>query len=84
MSAERMRLKQPTDDNILKDLRERCQDVPANIAERIDRNNLYVGERLRQLEDYGLTENVGHGVYAITEKGDQYLDGELDDDELEG
>lgn len=41
-----------------------------------------VGRRLRKLADHGLLKHLGNGVYIITEQGEQYLDGEIDADEL--
>ena len=41
-----------------------------------------VGRRLRKLADHGLLKPLGNGVYIITEQGEQYLDGEIDADEL--
>jgi len=34
------------------------------------------------LADHGLLKPLGNGVYVITEQGEQYLDGEIDADEL--
>ena len=68
-----MRLSQPTDNRILQDLQENGQNLGANVAENIDRNRKYVGNRLRQLEDYGLVEDIGRGVYRITEDGKEQL-----------
>ncbi|ELY83904.1 hypothetical protein [Natrinema sp. J7-1] len=36
-----------------------------------------------KLEEYGLTQNIGNGVYTITEIGERYLRSELDARELE-
>jgi len=36
-----------------------------------------------KLENYGLTQNIGNGVYTITEVGERYLKGNLDARELE-
>lgn len=69
-----MRLSQPTDDLILEELRDNGQNLVANVADAIDRHKKHVGTRLRQLEDYGLVENIGRGVYRITEKGKEHLD----------
>lgn len=43
----------------------------------------YVGERCRKLAKYGLVQHLGNGVYRITEKGEKYLEGEFDAEELE-
>jgi putative NIF3 family GTP cyclohydrolase 1 type 2 len=70
------------------------QDIgnAAALAELLDLGNRaplgtvggqYVGQRCRTLAPYGLIQNLGNGVYPITEKGEQYLDEELDVRELE-
>jgi hypothetical protein len=33
--------------------------------------------------EYGLLQHLGNGVYVITERGEQYLDGEFDTAGLE-
>ena len=38
----------------------------------------YISERCQKLADHGLLKPVGNGVYTITERGEKYLDGELD------
>lgn len=38
----------------------------------------YINIRCKKLTDYGLLQNVGNGVYQITEAGEEYLAGELD------
>lgn len=78
-----VRLKQPTDDNILRDLEAHVRDVPGNVADRIDRHPTYVSERIKQLEDYGLVENTGRSVYKLTDRGRAYLAGELDASDIE-
>lgn len=72
-----------TDDAILESLRDNGNQQPVHIASQIDRHRKYVGERLRKLAEYGLVENLGQGLYKITEVGQRYLEGELDARELE-
>lgn len=67
-----------TDDPILETLREEGNQQPVHVAEKINRHRKYVGERLRTLADYGMVENLGQGLYRITEEGQQYLEGNLD------
>lgn len=43
---------------------------------------IQVGRRLRKVADGGLLKPLGNGVSEITEQGKQYLDGEIDADEL--
>lgn len=37
----------------------------------------YVAARCRELADHGLLKPVGNGVYVLTDRGEQYLSGEL-------
>ncbi len=41
-----------------------------------------ISRRLRKLRDRGLLNDLGNGVYSISAKGQRYLDGELDANEL--
>jgi len=72
-----------TDDAILEALHEKGNQQPVHVAAQIDRHRKYVGERLRELAEYGLVENLGQGLYCITEIGKQYLGGGLDASDLE-
>ncbi|MFB6187855.1 MAG: hypothetical protein ABEI86_13450 [Halobacteriaceae archaeon] len=72
----------PVDDLILELLSEEGQYPPKIIAEKIDKHPKYVGERCRTLRDYGLTRNLGRGLYQITDQGEEYLEGELNADNL--
>lgn len=38
----------------------------------------HVSRRCRKLAEHGLLRDLGNGVYAITDRGEAYLDGELD------
>ena len=71
--AEPMLLQLPTDRLILEELR-RGQNLGANVAEAIDRHPKTVTRRVTQLEDYRLAENIGRGVYRITDRGEFVLD----------
>ena len=39
--------------------------------------------RVRELEKWGLLEKDGDGYYELSDRGRSYLDGEIDQDELE-
>lgn len=41
-----------------------------------------ISRRLNKLADHGLLHRLPNGVYSLTEKGERYLDGELDSGEL--
>lgn len=59
--------------------------TPAVISVNIDFNDGYVRQRLSELLDAGLVNyhDKNRGMYQITEKGREYLAGELDANELE-
>ena len=56
--------------------------TPHVIAVNIDYNRLYVNERIRVLAQNELVEKDDKPLYQITERGRQYLEGELDVDDL--
>lgn len=69
------------DDRILEFLREEGPHPPSKMAndDRLRFSAEYIGRRCRDyLVPHGLVRNLGNGVYAITETGEQYLEGELD------
>lgn len=41
----------------------------------------YISQRLTKLREHGLVKPLGNGVYRITERGEKYLDGELNTSE---
>jgi predicted transcriptional regulator len=43
----------------------------------------YISQRCKKLVNHGLLTHLGNGVYVITEKGEQYLAGDLDTADLE-
>ncbi|MXR22135.1 MarR family transcriptional regulator [Halobacterium bonnevillei] len=57
--------------------------TPQVIAANIDYSRQYVNQRVRALGDRGLVQNTGNGLYRITDRGRDYLGGDLDADELE-
>lgn len=79
----------PVDYKILRffnDLREAPRDMsstPFVIGHHIDYENNYVGKRCRALTKAGLLERVDEGLYALTDDGERFLDGDLDVDEVE-
>lgn len=68
------------DERILEFLQEEGPHSPSKIQEddRVQFSRTYINDRCRQLTEHGLTKNLGNGVYAITDEGKGYLDGELD------
>jgi len=56
---------------------------PRVISANIDYTHQYVNERMKPLREHSLVENTGNGLYQITQKGKDYLAGDLDADDLE-
>ncbi|MFH5798556.1 MarR family transcriptional regulator [Haladaptatus sp. CMAA 1911] len=44
-------------------------------------SNTHVSRRCKKLAEHGMLKPLGNGVYIITERGEAYLDGELDTSE---
>jgi hypothetical protein len=74
---------QTADDAILEDLhREQPEYIPL-VANRLGMHVTYVETRCDLLTDYGLLKPVTDEViYAVTDRGEAYLRGELDVDDL--
>jgi len=72
------------DDRLLEVIHDEGASRPADLVDhkyiRVSKST--VSRRLRKLADHGLLQHLGNGVYSITPKGGQYLQGELDADEL--
>jgi len=72
------------DDRLLEVIREKGSGSPKELADtdyiRVSRQ--HVSRRLSTLADHGLLDHLGNGVYVLTEKGNRYLEGELDAAEL--
>lgn len=68
------------DDRILEYLRENPSGAPKQMADSgvVRYSRQYISKRLNKLADHGLVLPLGNGVYQITERGEAYLDGELD------
>lgn len=71
------------DDRILEYIRENGSGRPTAMAESgyVRYSRQYVHKRCKKLVEYGLLEHLGNGVYVITERGEGYLDGEIDTSE---
>lgn len=80
-SAEWMTI---ADERILEFLKEEGPHLPSKMAEdeRLYFSDQYIGRRCRTLAQYGLVQNLGNGVYAVTEQGEQYLGGQLNASDL--
>lgn len=55
---------------------------PSVIAANIDYTNEYISRRCNRLAEGELLQRVDATNYAITEKGEQFLDGSIDAEEL--
>ena len=73
------------DDRILEYLNENETGTLKQMADsgyvRFSRS--YITQRCKKLLNYGLIRHLGNGVYMITERGQEYLDSDLDAAELE-
>ncbi|ELY84988.1 hypothetical protein [Natrinema altunense] len=73
------------DDRILEYLGEHETGTPKEMADsglvRFSRS--YITQRAKILLNYRLVRHLGNGVYTLSERGQQYLDGDLDAAELE-
>lgn len=71
--CDTVRLKQPTDFDILEVMDDGHRNVGVNVAKLLGRDRGYINTRLPDLEDYGLLKKIGpapnSGQYVITEKG---------------
>lgn len=56
---------------------------PRILSENTDYTRNYINKRLKKLRENGLVERVDEGLYEITDRGRDYLAGELDADDLE-
>lgn len=74
------------DDRILEYIKEEESGSPAELEDsgyiRVSKSQ--ISRRLRRLAEYGMLQHLGNGVYIITQRGEDYLSGELDADEIEG
>lgn len=76
------------DDRILETIREMGNMTPLALSRdgeqpRLDMGRTWASERCRVLTRYGLLRKLDRGLYAITDEGIAYLEGELDARELE-
>lgn len=73
-----------TDDRILETLTESgLLLTPAVLAKNLEYSRSWVSERMSKLKRAGLVENPEGSYYRITEKGRDYLAGDLDAEELQ-
>jgi len=56
---------------------------PAVIEKNIDKSREQINRRLSVLVEYGLVTRVDRGYYEISDRGVEYLSGDLDADDLD-
>jgi len=73
------------DDRLMEVIRE---NGPSSAGELVGHQYIHVSKstisrRLNKLADYGLLDRLPNGVYRLTEKGESYLDGKLNAEQLD-
>lgn len=61
----------------------RCSPMKIVQSGKVRFTHSHINNRCKKLKYYGLLMNIGNGVYAITEEGERYLDGDLNAGTLE-
>jgi len=71
------------DDRILEYLSEEETATPGEMVKSgfVRYSNGYISQRCQKMAERGLVRNLGRGVYTITERGEEYLRGEIDTSE---
>lgn len=72
------------DDRILEIINDEGSGNATELADRryIRVSRSQVSRRLKKLAEHGLLQPLGNGVYVITNAGEEYLEGELDANQL--
>jgi hypothetical protein len=73
------------DDRILEFLREEGPSSPTQMVNdgRVRYSRTYINMRLKQLAEHTFVLNLGNGIYQVTDRAIQYLDGEIDAADLD-
>jgi len=71
------------DDRILEYIREKDSGRPKEMTDSgyVRYTRSYISQRCKKLVKHGLLRDLGNGVYVITDRGERYLDGEIDTSE---
>lgn len=71
------------DDRILEYIREEGSGRPKAMADSgyVRFSRPYITQRCKTLVEHGLLRHLGNGVYVIADRGERYLDGEIDTSE---
>lgn len=72
------------DERILEYILENESSTPKNMEDSgyVRYSRQHISNRCKKLVDHGLLQHLGNGVYIITDTGEEYLEGELDAQEL--
>lgn len=73
----------PKDEHILEIMRDEGNMTPGALEELDVTVANYASNRLSKMARYGLVERVARGLYRITDRGEAFLDEELDASSLE-
>ncbi|ELY48757.1 hypothetical protein [Natronolimnohabitans innermongolicus] len=73
----------PVDDDILELMRDPDAFEPSDVDDAGICRGPDAAYRCRELAKYGLLEKLAIGMYDITDRGERYLEGEVDPDDLE-
>lgn len=67
------------DDRILEYIREKGSGRPKAMKDSgyVRYTRGYISQRCKKLVKHGLLNDLGNGVYTITDRGEGYLDGEI-------
>jgi len=73
------------DDRILEYIDEHGSGSPKELVDSgyFDVSRGHISRRLRKLADKGFLQDLGNGVYIMSERGEAYLNEELDASDLE-
>ena len=66
-----MSLSRATSIDILRVIDDEVAAAPKTVAERLDRNNSYIRNQLRELDTAGYVTRPSRGVYKLTTLGEQ-------------
>jgi hypothetical protein len=71
------------DDRILEYIRHEGSGAPKQMADSgyVRFSRQYISRRCKKLVERGLLKHLGNGVYVITDRGERYLDGDIDTSE---
>jgi len=71
------------DDRILEYIREKESGSPKEMSDSgyVRYTRSYISKRCKKLAEQRLLRDLGNGVYIITDRGEAYLDGEIDTSE---